>query len=1069
MRVVHAVWSGGRLHLWGELAATQTSAAASENGSSATPAHPFALGADAIQAIVGGDEGVLPGDLTLSLPTLLDEPCPSPHLAHAAGLPAHCHGAELSSWRVPTISVAASDALRALERLDESGARRTSHGAMTHLGASARFYLLAAQVARKLVAEQRFVPNLIEDRLGEVRGMWRPWLSDESSTRLISDLLYAMPAAARAADDALSHDGWLILLDFLSAVTDSLCRAPLVELAFEEAIEDRDRAADPHVAWLSGLLGAESSIDARSELRSTLVRGVRDWLSRLDERGADSEWLLCFRLIEPENEPLPDFGAPGRDVRWVLNFELQSAEHPETVVDAATLWNGPADATTVGGLHLESPHDLLLAELARAGRVYPAIDRSIEQDDEPSQLLLSTTQAYDFLREIRPLLVDQGFVVRTPEWWEAPASRLGVTLELFGDEDSAQSVADGSTSSSDRARLGLDAIVDYQWRLSLGDTTLTTDEFEELTELKTPLVRISGKWVELRPDDVRAARTFLSQNPGGSTSLGSALRLAFGIDAEEAGLHVRGVNAQGWTRRLFSPEDEGDRFEPLPQPRGVRGQLRPYQLNGLSWLAFLDRLGLGACLADDMGLGKTVQLLALVQAEQERMKPDEKAPPTLVIAPLSVIANWKREAARFTPDLRVMVHHGPERAVGDDFVERASRCHLVITTYALANRDVDTMSKMMWRRVVLDEAQNIKNPAAKQTKSIMSLPASRRIALTGTPVENRLSELWSIMNFCNAGYLGSLGEFRRRFAAPIERRHNRGRAEQLRSLTRPFILRRLKTDPAVAADLPSKIENKVYSHLTPEQAAMYERAVNGMLSEVDRAEGMRRRGIVLATLIKLKQICNHPAQALGEPVESAAALNIRRSGKTLRLTEMLEEVLAEGQQALVFTQFRQMGKLLASMLRRTLDRDVLFMHGGTPARERQRMIDQFQAADGSSPIFLLSLKAGGFGLNLTAASHVFHFDRWWNPAVENQATDRAHRIGQTRTVHVHKFIVAGTLEERIDQMIEEKSDLADRIIGSGERGLTELSTETLRDLLTLRSDAIEEDALEIDEPVMVEG
>jgi len=1022
----------------------------------------LALDSASIEALIP-IPGAEASSVVLSLPTRDGAPTPSPHMAFSTGRTADKEGITLTPWNTPTIAVAAEGALAALESLESRFSFENAAPASVKvlLADSVWFYLLAARVARRLVAEQRVAPNALEDRAGSVQGVWRPWLNDETTIALVSDLLVSMPPAARAAVDALAHNGWTILQDFLASITDALCRSALSAQSFVDAVEDRDATADAHVAWLSGLLDHERTIAATSDMRSTLIRGVREWLSRLDERGADSQWRLCFRLLEPEGEDeAPDFGAPGRDVRWTIVFELQSAEHPETSAPAISLWSGPADATTIGGLHLESPHDLLLAELARASRLYPAIDRVMEKDPEPAMMSLTTTQAYDFLREIRPLLIEQGFGVATPEWWEAPASRLGVTLDLFGDEERAESTWDSSDSTSNQSRLGLDALVDYQWRLSLGDTPLTQEQFDELTTLGMPLVRVSGRWVELRPEDVKAARRFLDDHPGGSTSLGSALRLAFGVDAEEAGLHVRGVNAQGWAERLFSSNQEGDKFIPMPQPEGLKGLLRPYQLNGLAWLAFLDRIGLGACLADDMGLGKTVQLLALVLAERERLEPGQRVDPTLVVAPLSVISNWRHESDRFMPSLRVLVHHGPDRLVDDDFAKKVSEMDIVITTYALANRDVETLRRVHWRRIALDEAQNIKNPTAKQTQAILTIPSSRRIAITGTPVENRLSELWSLMNFCNEGYLGTLGEFRRRFALPIERRHSKGRAQQLRSLTRPFILRRLKTDPAIAADLPEKITNKVYSHLGAEQATLYEQAVKGMLTEVDRAEGMRRRGVVLATLIKLKQICNHPAQAMGEDLATEAALDPRRSGKCMRLIEMLDEVLAEDQQALIFTQFRQMGKLLAPMLRRHLDREVIFLHGGTTLAERKRMIERFQSADGSAPIFLLSLKAGGFGLNLTAASHVFHFDRWWNPAVENQATDRAHRIGQTRTVHVHKFVVAGTLEERIDQMIEDKSDLAERIIGSGERGLTELSTEGLRELLTLRAGAVDEEPMD---------
>jgi SNF2 family DNA or RNA helicase len=422
---------------------------------------------------------------------------------------------------------------------------------------------------------------------------------------------------------------------------------------------------------------------------------------------------------------------------------------------------------------------------------------------------------------------------------------------------------------------------------------------------------------------------------------------------------------------------------------------------------------------------------------------------------MSVVGNWIHEARRFCPDLRVLVHHGIGRFQGDEFVSKANNSDAVITTYAIAHRDKDLLQRVHWQRVVLDEAQYIKNPGTKQAIAVRSLPSNTRIALTGTPVENRLSELWSILDFLNPGYLGPAQTFRKRFSLPVERYHDAARGKQLRDLVRPFILRRLKTEPGVAADLPEKLESREFSHLTSEQAALYEQVVARMLAEVDAADGMQRRGLVLSTLIKLKQICNHPSQYLKDfNFELPGAPVVARSGKCVRLIEMLDEVLASGEQALVFTQFRQMGALLASMIRHELDREPLFFHGGTPQAQRVAIVDRFQKADGTAPILLVSLKAGGVGLNLTAATHVFHFDRWWNPAVENQATDRAYRIGQVRTVQVHKFVVRGTLEERIDEMIEQKTELAENIIGAGEAWLTELSTDQLREMLTLRREAV---------------
>jgi len=369
----------------------------------------------------------------------------------------------------------------------------------------------------------------------------------------------------------------------------------------------------------------------------------------------------------------------------------------------------------------------------------------------------------------------------------------------------------------------------------------------------------------------------------------------------------------------------------------------------------------------------------------------------------------------------------------------------------LTHRDFEYLSAVQWHRVALDEAQNIKNPAAKQSIAVRSLRAVHRIALTGTPIENRLSELWSILDFLNPDYLGAASEFRRRFAVPIERYHDSDRAERLRHLIRPFVLRRLKSDPSIEVDLPDKMEMKVFCTLTREQAALYEAVVNEMLGEIDRSEGMQRRGLILAALVKLKQVCNHPTQFLNDGSSLPG-----RSGKCDRLTEMIDEVLAEGDRALIFTQYRQMGDLLQRLLQDAFGREVLFLHGGTPRKHRDRMVERFQDMNEDAPLFLLSLKAGGFGLNLTAANHVFHFDRWWNPAVEDQATDRAHRVGQTRRVQVHKFLCLGTLEERIDVLLEEKRNLADNIVGSGEEWLTELSTDQLRDLFALSQEAVVE-------------
>jgi SNF2 family DNA or RNA helicase len=452
-----------------------------------------------------------------------------------------------------------------------------------------------------------------------------------------------------------------------------------------------------------------------------------------------------------------------------------------------------------------------------------------------------------------------------------------------------------------------------------------------------------------------------------------------------------------------------------------------------------------------MGLGKTIQALALLAHEKENN--NGKLPgPVLLVCPTSVVTNWQRETQRFAPSLNIYKHQGPTRYRNHELLQKAAESELFITSYPLVRQDLEELQSIKWHGVILDEAQNIKNPAAKQTQAVRALKSNFRFALTGTPVENRLMELWSIMQFLNPGYLGTRESFRREFAIPVERFHDPEITNQLKELVSPFILRRVKTDPNVIDDLPEKIEVKAYCNLTEEQASLYQNHINEVMDRIQTSEGIERHGLVLSMLTKLKQICNHPIQYLEKIngyIPPAKEMH-NRSGKLKRLVEMLEEIVAVGDRVLIFTQFAEMGKMLNSYLAATLNTQTLFLYGNTPVKMRDQMIKRFMDDENGPQIFILSLKAGGIGLNLTRANHVIHFDRWWNPAVEDQATDRAFRIGQNRNVQVHKFVCVGTLEERIDEMIESKKGLADAVIGSGEAWITDLSTEELQDLVRLR-------------------
>ncbi|NER83727.1 MAG: DEAD/DEAH box helicase, partial [Leptolyngbya sp. SIO1D8] len=458
-----------------------------------------------------------------------------------------------------------------------------------------------------------------------------------------------------------------------------------------------------------------------------------------------------------------------------------------------------------------------------------------------------------------------------------------------------------------------------------------------------------------------------------------------------------------------------------------------------------------ACLADDMGLGKTIQLIAFLLTLRQS---DLLTAPVLLICPTSVLGNWEREIRKFAPDLKVLMHHGDKRSHGAVFTRKAKTSNIVLTSYALVQRDLKDFERVEWQGLVLDEAQNIKNPDAKQSKAVRQIDAQFRIALTGTPVENRLAELWSIMDFLNPAYLGPKNFFQRRFATPIERYGDTASLKTLRSLVQPFILRRLKTDRSIIQDLPEKQEMTVFCGLSEEQAQLYQAAVDKSLEEIEASEGVQRRGMILGLLTRLKQICNHPSQFLAEK----KAVSSNRSGKLLRFDEMVEELLDEGDRALIFTQYADWGKRLKAHLEALFNQETLFLYGSTSKAKREEMVDRFQHDPSGPRLFILSLKAGGVGLNLTRANHVFHFDRWWNPAVENQATDRAFRIGQTKTVQVHKFVCTGTLEEKIHDMIESKKALSEQVVGAGEQWLTELDTDQLRNLLLLDRSAVIDEA-----------
>jgi SNF2 family DNA or RNA helicase len=895
------------------------------------------------------------------------------------------------------------------------------------MGDDLRFWFHVARWCLDLTVRGKVLPHAVERDGTSPEAVWLPLLDSAADQTRLLHFSRQMPLACRFYQPYDVKIGTGLQRPEIASNLLMQGLQPLLNALVHHCLQTNSQDSSPTHPWLVALAQTDGQFTLPRGKLEALLKALDNWQTPLKSAlTVHRPFRTCFELTPPLKD-----GSP-----WVITYGLQSTSNPQLWIQAETIWR--VSTLNLGGATLDNPQETLLAGLGLASRIDPLIETSL-QGARPIQHQLIPQQAYEFLKTTVWRLEDSGFGVILPESLtqrEGWANRLGLQIRATAPQPG-------------RTAISLNSLLDFRWELTIGGQSISQREFERLVTLNSPLVEINGEWVELRPQDIRAAQAFFGnrQNQSG-LSLQDALRLSTGDTLLLDKLPIVQFEATGALEELLNALGGNQTLEPIPAPDGFQGTLRPYQARGVGWLAFLERWNLGACLADDMGLGKTIQLIAFLlhTKTQQRM-----AGAVLLVCPTSVLGNWEREIRRFAPTLKVLMHHGTSRAKKKEFAKAASQYDVVLTSYSLVHRDESLLSTVKWEGVVLDEAQNIKNAEARQSQAVRKLETHCRIALTGTPLENRLTELWSILDFLNPGYLGSQAFFQKRFATPIEKFGDTASLQTLRSLVQPFILRRTKTDRDIIQDLPDKQEMPVFCNLTPEQAALYEQTVQQSLEAVDAATGIQRRGIILATLTKLKQICNHPAQFLKEAHLNRAG---QQSGKLKRLEEMLEEILAEGDRTLIFTQFAEMGKLLQTYLEKQLHRDILLLYGGTTKPKREEMIDRFQHDPQGPRIFILSLKAGGVGLNLTRANHVFHFDRWWNPAVENQATDRVFRIGQTRNVQVHKFVCSGTLEERIHEMIESKKALAEQVVGAGENWLTDMDTDQLRNLLLLDRTAV---------------
>lgn len=782
--------------------------------------------------------------------------------------------------------------------------------------------------------------------------------------------------------------------------------------ALNEAMESGGSSAMKRIQKLKESTLTSEELDAYFD-----ERRWSEWIAGADE---ELPFSIGLRITEPLDE----------DESWELETILRDRKKQNRIISLAEDTVPPSWKKHLPDVSEEQERWMKMLPILR-------------DTDGSLRTALGEHDAWDFLSVLSEKLIDLDIEILLPSWWEAMKDAQVLVKAKLKNTD----------TSYRKSFVGLNAMLDFDWRLSMNGVNLSEDDFNQLVDDQRRLVKIRGQWMKLDPAMIRRIQQMMTK-------------------AKQEGISIQDMLEQELVPRdedesdVDPDDDEHDPYQyariqlelnrsmkkmvhqltnvssiPLTEtPDSFIGELRPYQQLGMSWMLFLRKFGFGACLADDMGLGKTVQLITYLQHVRDTEKPET---PSLIVAPTSVLGNWQRELEKFAPDLKVHLHYGPTRAKGENFAAAIKGVDVVLTSYGLSHIDFDELSLVEWTSISLDEAQNIKNANTKQSRAIRKLSGKHHIALTGTPMENRLSELWSIFDFLNHGYLGGFTQYQKNYIAPIEKDENEEKVKELQAKIKPFLLRRTKKDPEVELNLPEKLEQKEYCHLTAEQAALYEQLVKDTLAKIETLSGFERKGLILQMLNQLKQLCNHPALYLKEPDPKSI---LSRSEKMQKLKDIVETALESGEACLIFTQYISMGEMIQEVMKEEFDVNVPFLNGSTAKGKRDELVEKFQ--NGEFPVFLLSLKAGGTGLNLTAANHVVHYDRWWNPAVENQATDRAYRIGQKRFVHVHKLVSSGTLEEKIDAMLMKKQALNDEIIRS-DQWVTELSDQDLESLLVL--------------------
>ncbi|MBR7192936.1 DEAD/DEAH box helicase [Gordonia sp. SCSIO 19800] len=935
--------------------------------------------------------------------------------------------------------------------VDADGHRRFVRAAT--LGMTSAITLLDASRSIAVTGDVRWYRYLLDGVRAFVRsGTVAPSVQQVAGEWMVRWVVVATPTwrswhavFVGSAPDALLHNGSAPALDdFLAELVDHECRSAIARSTVRLG---EPRPASPIVRAL--LPDADPRPPSSPERLAAAAGG---W-SRWNAGAPRDDRSLIFRLHEPEYDDLAD-------TPWADEWDDDTVDPPSrSEVAETSRWRLQVCRRSIDGqVEPVAPHrldahelDELTTELAAAVREFPELGRA-DPDRGSLDFLLPTAIAEELFATGAAALGAVGIPVLLPR--TIAEVRPSLTLRALAPPG----------GGAPAAMVGLREIREFEWRLALGDTpdaiTLTDADLDELSGQKGDLVRVRGVWMRAEGAALTRAATFVATQRALAAAeppsdFGELFNLVTG-ESDRLPVPVSRVEGLSW---LDDVADTGVlRPESVAPPTGLTATLRPYQQRGLDWLAHLATLGVGGVLADDMGLGKTLQVIALECHERSgpsASPADDRRKPTLVVCPMSLVGNWAREFARFAPALRVAIHHGPSRESGAAFASVRESVDIVVTTFAIAARDHELLSSRPWHRIVVDEAQHLKNVNTIAAKAVRTVPADHRLALTGTPVENRLEDLRAVIDLVNPGLLGSASVFRARYAEPIERDRDPAALRRLSAITRPFILRREKTDPAIAADLPEKADFAVRANLTVEQAALYRAVIDELMAALrDKQQRTLRRRNVLAALTRLKQVCNHPAHYLADGTDLVRD-GEHRSGKVELLADIVSTVAEEGDRALVFTQFAAFGDMLSSWLSAEFGSEIPLLHGGLGRTERDRLVAAFQSDDGP-PVLLATLKAGGTGLNLTAANNVIHVDRWWNPAVEDQATDRAYRIGQDQKVSVHRFVCVGTIEERIDDMIAKKRELSRLTVAAGENWVSDLADDELFELFRLRDEAVSE-------------